>query len=111
MSLRSLENVGQKYSPIFKALISAVGVTIVLGIPSISIYPLIFVLLFVYVYKRVEIKNVYIDIASFIFALFLTMGKIDFIRESRWGGMDSYSFFRKLLDNRLDCWPYIFVLR
>lgn len=66
----------RKYYPIFKALISAIGITFVLNIPSISIYPFIFALLFVYIFKHVEIKNMYIDTTALIFAVFLTMAPV-----------------------------------
>lgn len=75
----------EKKSILIKALISAVGITFVVNIPSISIWPFILFCLLVYIYSHIEIKNMYINAVALIYSLFLAMGRIDFIREKGLG--------------------------
>lgn len=86
-------NINKKYISVVKAIISTIGIVYVVGIPIISVYPLIICGICAYLYKCedvVEKESLYIKGTAIILALFLVGGKIEFIIDK--GGI--YLFFK-----------------
>lgn len=67
----------------FRTIISTIGVTYAVDIPIVSIYPLIlmFVIGFLFSHKDTDHKDIFVSLCAGILAVFLSMGRVDFIRE------------------------------
>lgn len=100
-------DIDKKYIAIMKAIISTIGIVYVVGVPIISIYPLILCGICAYVYMHENIvrkDSLFIKVTAIIFALFLVGGKIEFIIEK--GGLYLiFKLFSILIGNYfLLCW-------
>ena len=81
MSLNNIKVILQKYKILAEAVVCAVGINMIFNYTIVSVYSLIFAILFYtvfgYLKKQYQIDN-YMNICAILLTIFTTMGKIDY---------------------------------